>query len=83
MTTPELGDPVAIYRFIDFIQRTEKLWICRNRESGEWLGAVTYSSPWRQYIIRFNEYAEFSHDCLADIQDFLKKQNLKGKHDHA
>ena len=70
------------YKYIHFIERKPekprktKMWECRNNKSNFCLGEVAWYSSWRQYCFEPPfEPVVFSASCLADIIDFLDKQN--------
>lgn len=50
-----------------------------NRRAGTVLGQVFWYQSWRQWCARFDEDAAWSHDCLADVRDFLIEMNGGGK----
>ena len=68
------------YKYITVAETDKKdpetgkpLWTVKNNRSGELLGVLLYYQPWRMYIAQFNDSSVFSHDCLTDIADALKK----------
>lgn len=64
------------YKFIEMREKTKDdngrpiYWIM-NRKSATILGTISYYNPWRQYVAQMNNRVVLSHDCLADIQDFM------------
>lgn len=62
------------YKYIEFRQHPfdDSVWVCLNRKSRHQLGGVVWYSPWRQYVFEPSSEVVFSHDCLADIGDFLR-----------
>lgn len=74
-----MSDLRTDYRFIRFVSTPAipNVWACLNRKSGDALGGVEWYAPWRQYVFSADEMALFSHDCLADVADFLKQLNAE------
>lgn len=62
------------YRYIHFMQLSERRWSCHNTKSGTVLGEVMYYPHWRQLCFEPRVGATFSAGCLADIQDFIEQQ---------
>jgi len=67
-------------KFIRFDVRDDKLggkpvYAIVNKKSGGELGQAFYYAPWKQWTARFDEDAVWSHDCLADVREFLSSKN--------
>jgi len=66
------------YKYIYFEKSKGKFsikpfYLCKNNKSKGLLGEVFYYEPWQQYVFGPTDDNIFSHDCLADIQDFLRQ----------
>ena len=48
-----------------------------NKKSGSSLARLFWYPPWKRYICQFREDSVWSSDCLADIENFLIRINLK------
>jgi len=59
-------------------KNNHKTWLCRSNHGEHLLGVVGYGA-WNQYTFCPYENTEFSHDCLADIADFLWQANQELK----
>lgn len=44
---------------------------------GHYLGSISWSGSWRQYIFGPSSFTYWSHGCMQGIVDFLKKINLE------
>ena len=67
------------YKFIHFKPNTSKqdFWHCLTNKGDMQLGIIAYYQPWKQWILTsISPYAEFSSDCLEDIQDFIYTLSL-------
>jgi hypothetical protein len=76
----------AKYKYIHFEQAKSSLvdkpvFYCRNNKSNSILAGCLYDNKWKQYVVKFNQNAIFSSDCLKDIADFLKQLNKSTKID--
>jgi hypothetical protein len=45
-----------------------------NNRAGSLLGMIYYKKDWKQFVFEPEEFCVFSHDCLADIIDFLNNR---------
>ena len=60
-----------------FPERKTKVYSVESNHSGDNLGQINWERGWRQYV--FNPYHDdetttvFSHDCLLEISQFIKK----------
>lgn len=62
------------FRFAERLAKT-KVWEVISKKGGWRLGLVKWHGPWRQYTFRPEHATIWNHKCLADVQDFLKKEN--------
>ena len=54
-------------------ERKTDLFEVRSKLSGSILGYVHWYSQWRRYVFSPSSATIFDANCLADIQDFIKK----------
>ncbi len=54
-------------------------WFLNSRSSGDYLGEISWYSPWRQYNFNPCGDATFNSGCLLDIAAFLKKETQRQK----
>jgi len=64
------------YEYLRFDEQAHvgktKVFACRNRRSGDRLGAVCWNGPWRQYVYEPVCVAIYSAGCLRDIAEFIE-----------
>jgi len=88
MTEPvKIGDApnVLNYRYIVIGRSTEKdthaghpIHYIFNRRSNEAIGRILWYPAWRRWVAEFAEGAIWSTDCLADVQDAIKRIGTGG-----
>jgi len=59
-----------------------EIWQIYTQKNNYWLGTITYSGRWRQYIYQIDcllmkDKLDFSAGCLTDIINFIKELNQK------
>ena len=56
-----------------------KVWVVSSISSGDQLGTIAWSGPWRQYVFDPEDDTTWSWDCLRTVQEFLRSQTEKQK----
>jgi len=68
------------YKYIDIISTglslsgKTKTWRVENKNSGDWLGGISWHGAWRQYVYYPNGQTLYSSGCMEDISDFIKHE---------
>jgi hypothetical protein len=68
---------LTVAKYIEFkkdeIQRYggREVYAVVNKRSGTEIGNIFWYPPWRQWTARFDEDSVWSHDCLADVREFI------------
>lgn len=63
------------YKFIYFEAGYRDCWFCYSNKKKTALGLVEYYGRWKQWCYFPASETVYSHDCLADIRDFLNQLN--------
>src|SRR3989337_1375982 len=59
-----------------------EIWQIYTQKNNYWLGTITYSGRWRQYVFSIDcsimkDKLDFSKGCLTDIINFIEELNQK------
>jgi hypothetical protein len=68
-------------QFGEVMPHPNGVWTIENKRSGDILGRIEWYGPWRRYVAIFSDGAVWSHDCLADVSEFIL--NLSNASHHA
>jgi hypothetical protein len=65
---------IQVARDKDLTERAGRpVWYIFNSRQQDVLGCIEYYSAWRRWIFVARESSVWSTDCLADVQDAIKK----------